>query len=44
MEIKKEYRRWMDQKLEDEALAKELREIEGQEDRKSTRLNSSHIH
>ncbi len=31
MEIKKEYRRWMDQKLEDEALAKELREIEGQE-------------
>ena len=30
MEIKKEYRRWMDQKLEDEALAKELREIEGQ--------------
>ena len=31
MEIKKEYRRWMEQKLEDEALAKELREIEGQE-------------
>ena len=38
MEILKEYRRWMEQKLEDEALAKELREIEGQEKEISDRF------
>ena len=38
MEFLKEYRRWMEQKLEDETLAKELREIEGQEKEISDRF------
>ena len=31
MDIQKEYQRWLGQELEDEALSRELREIEGQE-------------
>ena len=38
MEIMKEYRRWMEEKLEDEALTRELREIEGQEKEISDRF------